>query len=161
MASWTITPATMNVRCVAFAHILLVADVSMCSDFLSKNEDAAAKAAVAADKAAEQAKSQIVAKSKMSKAEKSQQKKEKVRMQVQHHFYRLSSLIPRDFARRPRHSIPLQPQKRRSDALINTRLKWRQVCVVKSVTYRAQRGTEMCITTASLVALQHPAVAST
>jgi hypothetical protein len=37
---------------------------------------------VAADKAAEQAKSQIVAKSKMSKAEKSQQKKEKVRVQA-------------------------------------------------------------------------------
>jgi hypothetical protein len=36
-------------------------------------------AAVAADKAAEQAKSQIVAKSKMSKAEKSQQKKEKAK----------------------------------------------------------------------------------
>ena len=106
----------MNVRCAAFAHILFMSDVSMCSDFLSKNEDAAAKAAVAADKAAEQAKSQIVAKSKMSKAEKSQQKKEKVRMQAQHHFYRLFSLIPRDFARRPRHSIPLQPQKRRSDA---------------------------------------------
>ena len=49
------------------------------TDFLSKNEDAAAKAAVAADKAAEQAKSQIVAKSKMSKAEKLQSKKEKVR----------------------------------------------------------------------------------
>jgi len=38
-------------------------------------------AAVAADKAAEQAKSQIVAKSKMSKAEKSQEKKQKVRLQ--------------------------------------------------------------------------------
>ena len=37
---------------------------------------------MAADKAAEQAKSQIVAKSKMSKAEKSQQKKEKVRVQA-------------------------------------------------------------------------------
>ena len=54
-----------------------------CADFLSKNEDAAAKAAVAADKAADQAKSQIVAKSKMSKAEKSQQKKEKVRVLAQ------------------------------------------------------------------------------
>ena len=54
-----------------------------CADFLSKNEDAAAMAAVAADKAAEQAKSQIVAKSKMSKAEKSQQKKEKVRLLAQ------------------------------------------------------------------------------
>ncbi len=44
---------------------------------MSKNEDAAAKAEVAADKASEQAKNQIVAKSKMSKAEKTQQKKEK------------------------------------------------------------------------------------
>jgi hypothetical protein len=40
------------------------------ADFLSKNEGAAAMAAVAADKASEQAKSQIIAKSKMSKAEK-------------------------------------------------------------------------------------------
>ena len=40
----------------------------------------AAKAAVAAEKSAEQAKNQIVAKSKMSKAEKTQAKKEKARL---------------------------------------------------------------------------------
>jgi hypothetical protein len=49
------------------------------ADFLSKNEGAAAMAAVAADKASEQAKSQIIAKSKMSKAEKLQDKKEKAK----------------------------------------------------------------------------------
>jgi hypothetical protein len=51
---------------------------------LSKNEDAAAKAEVAAEKASEQAKNQIVAKSKMSKAEKTQQKKEKARTRLLH-----------------------------------------------------------------------------
>ena len=47
--------------------------------FLSKNAEAAERAAVAEEKSTENARNQIVAKSKMSKAEKEKAKKEKAK----------------------------------------------------------------------------------
>jgi hypothetical protein len=64
----------------------------LCADFLAKNEDEAARAAVAEEKATEVAKNQIVAKSKMSKAEKEKLKKDKAKarcgMMARPYFWR-------------------------------------------------------------------------